>query len=406
MKRIEIYIDRNDQLTVEIYKNEKDTKSERIFRGRESYKIIEKICNGKIRNVTNLNPKDITLHYSDYYIDIFYYEHVLKKLGTTPIKEDLNVFYHMDNIKKIKKKKVKRKNKYIKKRIITTTLGVILLSSVAATNISSIGAAKESDIPKTSTEKIVEDETDENINDVVLKEEQKVNIETIEVEEKKELDEVVVSISYDDRSHTEKATITKSYYGDLIEKYSKQYGLDPKIVIGIATQERGVHSGVKDAGGATGLMQIQVGVWRNQPLTAFNYNTNSKETIVVNEGMLSDVDYNVKVGCMIFQNNIKEMKNNMLAAIQCYNLGSNNMRKILNAYSNNTGRSIDTILADINDNGWLEYRDILGIGDPEYVEHVCSWIGDEVTINNVENNGNIVNLSINNKSETKNVSIN
>lgn len=402
MKRIEIYVDRNDQLTVELFSNEKDTKSERIYRGRDSYQIIEKICNGKIRNITNLNPNDITLHYSNYYIDIFYYEHVLKKLGTIPIKEDINVFYHMDNIKKIKKKKVKRKNKYIKKRIITTTLGVILLSSVAATNISSADAElKATDMPNIKTEKIIEDEIDENINN----NEENLD-EIIEKQNKKELDEVVVSISYEDRSDTEKATITKSYYGDLIEKYSNQYGLDPKIVTGIATQERGIHSGIKDAGGATGLMQIQVGVWRNQPLTAFNYNTNSKETIIVNEGMLSDIDYNIKVGCMIFQNNIKEMKNNMLAAIQCYNLGSNNMRKILNAYSNNTGRSIDTILADINDNGWLEYRDILGIGDPEYIEHVCSWIGNEVTINNTKNNGNMVNLSINNKSQTKKVSIN
>ena len=159
MKRIEIYVDRNDQLVVEIYNNEKEINKVTTFKGRDSYPIIEKICSGKIKNVTNLNPKDITLHYSNYYIDIFYYEHVLNKLGTTPIKEDLNVFYHMNNIKNIKKKKVKRKNKYIKKKIITTTLGVILLSSVAATNISSVGAEnKTNDISNIKNDNMREEE--------------------------------------------------------------------------------------------------------------------------------------------------------------------------------------------------------------------------------------------------------
>lgn len=401
MKRIEIYVDNSDKLIVELYNNEKDYNDKKIFKGRDSYKVIDKMCSGKIRHVSNLNSNDITLHYNSYYVDIFDYEQVLNKLGTAPIKEDLNIFYNMQNIKNIKKNKVQRKNKYVKKKIITTTLGLMVLGSVATVNISSVGAKnkEEKGLPL-KIEKTIDKEIDNSVNDVVeLK-------DNTQLEEKIESNEIVVSIPYDDRSNTEKASITKNYYGDLIEKYSKQYGLDSKIVTAIATQERGIHSGVKDSGGATGLMQIQNGAWVGGKLTAFNYNTNETETIIVNEEMLSDINYNIKVGCMIFQNNIREMKNNMLAAIQCYNLGSNNMRKILNAYSKDTGRPVDTILNDINDNGWLEYRNILGIGDPEYIENVLSWVGDKVTINNVQSNGNIVNLSISNENQTKNMSIN
>lgn len=401
MKRIEIYVNNSDKLVVELYNNEQNYNDKKVFKGRDGYALIDRMCNGKIRQVSNLNSNDITLHYNNYYVDIFDYEQVLSKLGTNPIKKDLNIFYNTKNIKNIKKNKVQRKNKYVKKKIITTTLGLIVLSSVAAINIDNVGAKnKETKNPPLKIEKITDKEIDNNVNDLVeLK-------ENSQLEEKTESNEILVSISYDDRSNTEKASITKNYYGDLIEKYSKQYGLDSKIVTAIATQERGVHSTVKDSGGATGLMQIQNGAWVGNKLTAFNYNTNQAETIIVNEDMLSDINYNIKVGCMIFQNNMREMKNNMLAAIQCYNLGSTNMRKILNAYSKDTGRSIDTILNDVNDNGWLEYRDILGIGDPEYIENVLSWVGDKVTINNVQSNGNVVNLSICNENQTKNMSIN
>lgn len=34
------------------------------------------------------------------------------------------------------------------------------------------------------------------------------------------------------------------------------YGVDPALVLAVATQERGIHSSVTDTGGATGLMQI------------------------------------------------------------------------------------------------------------------------------------------------------
>ena len=65
------------------------------------------------------------------------------------------------------------------------------------------------------------------------------------------------------------------------------YGLDPKIIIAIATQESGIHSTRSINGCATGLMQIENSVWRDQKLTVFNYDTLEYETIVVNVENLS-----------------------------------------------------------------------------------------------------------------------
>lgn len=406
MKRLEIYIDSKEQLKLEIYNNENDKDPNKVYAGRKCYPVIEKYCDGKIRKMKKLNPNDITLYYKHCFIDVFYYKSVLRKNGTNPILNDLCDYKSKLSLKRNKKKRVQRKVKYAKKKMILTTIGLFTLSSVIGTSIYALKQDKfdAKTLIKTEKEKDIEvDIENEDVKNIVEQAEQEVEEQ---VKKESDVEEIVMSFSYEDYSDTEKAINTKNNYGDLLNKYSKQYGIDPIIMTGIATQERGVHSRVKDEGGATGLMQIQNGPWVGRSLTAYNYNTNQNETIIVDEAKLSDLEYNIKVGCMIFQNNIKEMNNNMIAAIQCYNLGSTNMRKILRAYSNQTGRSIDAILSDINDNGWLECRDILGIGDPEYIEHVFSWIGDEVTLNNVENNGKLVNLCINNKNETKSISIN
>lgn len=402
MKRIDIYVDGKDKLTLDIYKDENDRTKSKVYKGSKCYDIIAKYCNGKIRGFKNINDNDISLEYKTYYVDVYDYKQVFRKNGIKPIEEDIGLYFSNLNIKKIKKQKVKRKNKYIKKKIIAPGLAFIVLGSVITTTIYGLEKNVSEAQNKQNTEKEVE--MDNEIKDKIIKD----TVEQAEqkVKKEKKLEEVSMSISYDDKSNTEKAVVTKKYYGDLIKKYSKQYGLDPKIVTAIATQERGIHSSVKDPGGAIGLMQIQIGAWRGLNLSAYNYETKRLETITVDEEKIDDINYNIKVGCMIFQNNIKEMKNNILAAIQCYNLGCTNMNKILDEYSKDTGRSKDAILGDINDTGWMEYRDMLGVGDPQYVEHVFSWIGDEININNVKSDGKIINLNINNNEQTKNVSIN
>ena len=47
-------------------------------------------------------------------------------------------------------------------------------------------------------------------------------------------------------------------------------------------------------------------------------------------------------------------------------------------------------------NTWLNYRSQLGIGDPQYVEHVFSYIKDKkITI--LDNNGNPTSINLNNQ---------
>ena len=311
MRKIWLYVDDKNQLRLNIYDKKDEDKIEREFRGRDCYKYIEKLCNGKLKNRIDINSNDTQLIYNNHYIDIFGLEEVLNKYGTKPILEDIQIYECLKNANKIKKKKVQRKNKYVGVKIATAGLVLAVLSGIVMGNVGNKKyKAEESKIK-------IENEVDDLIDDLVYDEEE-TKEEIINLVKEETNDKVVVKLNYNDESDEKKAYIAKSYYGETITKYAEQYGVDPIVMIAIATQERGIHSDKKDIGGATGLMQIQNGSWVGKPLTAFNYNTNQKETIIVDEDSLSDVYYNIKVGCMIFQNNMKEMKNNVIAAtIMC-----------------------------------------------------------------------------------------
>lgn len=401
MRKIWLYVDNKNQLRLNIYDKKEQDKVVREYRGRDCYKCIEKLCNGKVKNRIDINSDDVELVYNSHTLSIFGLEEVLNKYGTTPILEDIQIYECSKNARKIMNKKVKRKNKHVKVKLVAAGIVLTILSGVA---VGSLGNKKYKAVSSTTN---IEMETDDLIEDLLYEEEEIqeeiVNLTNNQKKEKINLineeknEKVVVKLNYSDESDEKKAYIAKSYYGETITKYAKQYGVDPIVMIAIATQERGIHSDQKDIGGATGLMQIQNGSWVGKPLTAFNYNTNQKETIIVNEDDLSDVYYNIKVGCMIFQNNMMQMQNNVIAAIQCYNMGYPNMEKILETYSNKTGKSMNEILLDINDYGWLDYRSVVEVGDTEYVENVVRWIGKNADLGTYNNNGEDIDIVVTTK---------
>lgn len=398
MRKIWLYVDSKNQLRLNIYDKKEQDKIIREYRGRECYKCIEKLCNGKMKDRIDINSNDVELVYNTHILSIFGLEEVLSKYGTNPILEDIEIYECIKNAQKIKNKKVKRKNKHVKVKLVAAGLILTILSGVAA---GSLGNKK---YKAYSSPTNIEIESDDLIEDLLYDEETQEEIvslsdekQIINLANEEQNEKVVVKLNYSDESDEKKAYIAKSYYGETITKYAKQYGVDPIVMIAIATQERGIHSDQKDIGGATGLMQIQNGSWVGKPLTAFNYNTNQKETIIVNEDDLSNVYYNIKVGCMIFQNNMREMKNNVIAAIQCYNMGYPNMEKILETYSNKTGKSMDEILLDINDYGWLDCRSAVEVGDTEYVENVVRWIGKNADLGTYNNNGEDIDIVVTTK---------
>lgn len=401
MKRIDVYTDQKGTLTLRQYDSRDPDRAELIYKNSDAYHYLNKISqiipmrDLKI-NVTNDKIKSFDTFYENYNIrvkmsdDLDKYENAL-----SPFLDKIVKFGEHQRIKEIKQSrrdkglkeipKVKRNNKHRGKQLTATVLvAATLLTATYFSLTSNAEKVQPSNVDDTSQiVRIVEEESD-NIGDIAID----------YVSNTKNDD--IVRLEYIDNFNTEKAMKTKELYGDTIAKYANDYGIDPIIAIAVATQERGIHSSKKDPGGATGLMQIQNSVWVNQEVSAYNFESGKQDRFIVTEDMLGNVESNIKIGCMILQNAMQYMDYNILAGIQCYNMGYGNMSKILNAYANEKGISRDEVLNNKTDTGWLEYRDMINVGDQKYLEHVLSWVGPNVNVSVNSKNGETSVLSCTN----------
>ena len=180
--------------------------------------------------------------------------------------------------------------------------------------------------------------------------------------------------NYEDRENQDQVYQAKRYE-DIFEKYAKTYGLDKNLVIALAAQESaGEHYDNLDNGCAEGIMQVEKDVHIGTELTAYNFDTDSMETIEVTAENLQDLDTNIKIGCMILRNCIEQNDYNIPLSLQTYNFGPGNMAEALSVCSANEAISEDKMISDPTSTKWLDYREFLNTGDPLYVEHVFSFL--------------------------------
>ena len=305
------------------------------------------IKNSKLKIENN----KITLNYNNKKINIKNYNNN-RDITLDRIIDQLKIEYRKQKREFLKKKKIKR----IKK--ITS---IILISTIAtSTLIVTSKNNKEIDIPQNEyiTEVEIDNKTD---NELVQKE---------SIIDKTDIDyrEYNINVEFESRLDSDKLRITKAYYEDIITRISNEYGIDPQIMIAIATQEMGVHE-IDETASALGLMQIEKGVWNNETITAFNYEKKDYETIIVTEEKLKDLEFNIRTGCIIFQQCLKNSNYNLCLAIQMYNYGYGNTKKILKKCY---GENFD--FNNITNNEWLEYRTNISEGDNLYLEHILSYI--------------------------------
>lgn len=165
-------------------------------------------------------------------------------------------------------------------------------------------------------------------------------------------------------------------YATYFQKYGDMYGIDPLLLAAKAAQERGgVHSTVKDPGGALGVMQIQVNSHVNTNKSAFNYKTGQKDTVYATMAKIQNLETNIQLGAIIMQNSISEQKYNPLLGLQAYNYGTGGMNKVVKAYASAKGITADEVRKNSKDTGWMPYREKVhgkGYGDVQYIEHVLS----------------------------------
>ncbi|QZY57461.1 lytic transglycosylase domain-containing protein [Crassaminicella profunda] len=111
------------------------------------------------------------------------------------------------------------------------------------------------------------------------------------------------------------------HYGDIIEKYAKEYKLDPYLIAAIIRTESKFDEKAKSNKNARGLMQISevTGKWASEELSIDNYN----------EEILFIPDTNIKIGCWYIDKLREEFDDHLQLMIAAYNGGSGNVNKWL-----------------------------------------------------------------------------
>ena len=202
------------------------------------------------------------------------------------------------------------------------------------------------------------------------------------------------NIDFSDRTSDEKAINAKNNYYDIISRYAKTYGIDPNLMMAIATQEKGIHSNVMDAGGGVGLMQMQYGVWVNQDISAYNFETNKWETFHITDNNIRELDTNIKIGCMYFQNCLNNMQYNVPAALCAYNWGATSTQNKLEKFSKDRGLTTDETL-NASDTSWINLFAVDGDVSLAYPKMVLSYYDTSIPIKNekLDKDGNQIVVS-------------
>lgn len=203
-------------------------------------------------------------------------------------------------------------------------------------------------------------------------------------------------LSYPDLSYDEKAIITKNKYGDLIEKYAKKCGLDPNLVMGIATQESGNHEFGLRNGSLGGLMQIEISYWDGKEIEYYDFEDQELSLIKISREAIQNVENNLLVACAILQSELRTFNYNILLSTQSYNMGYDNMSKVLDKASKETGIPKTKLINDHNCLEWLNYTDFVDAGDPDYLNNVLRYTGygyDFYDLSCTKENGDVVTVT-------------
>jgi len=182
-------------------------------------------------------------------------------------------------------------------------------------------------------------------------------------------------------------------------QYGNDFGVDPYIAYSLFygetnfEHEKTIPGGSRYNGYGVGIGQHESPNGKNS-VTAFNFNTNQYETEIISMENACDLEKNIKMSIMLLQNKLNKYNGNIYVAIQSYNYGDWAMNVILNEYAKEKNMTLDEILNDHSDTGWLKYVEYFHnnpqqylpnwnyktYGDPNYVTKIIGYyIGTEST---------------------------
>lgn len=366
------FFKRNGELLACIYDFENGKR--RIVKSSKNLKKFKMICENYGYDTRKPCVIDDDLDTINAIIDEFY-----DFISQKEYHSKINIFNIPSNIVKlIKKPPLKHKG-----IIIGTLTAAVVITGIAKYEKSH----KKEDTVTNSTPQIVQSPDSENEYLPDVDQNKDKELESI-------INEKAFHFSYEDRSTDTPIENTKQYE-ILFETYAYRYGLDKNLLMAVAAQEsNGDHYGTLDTGYGVGIMQIEEAVHLGATESAFNFETGDYDSIEVTEDALRNIETNIQLGAMILRQCIDNSNYNIPLALQTYNYGYGNMQTVLDECCNNEGIDEDTLRNDPSNNSWLQYRDILSIGDSKYVEHVFSYLPNETNITIKDQDYNDVNIKI------------
>ncbi len=220
------------------------------------------------------------------------------------------------------------------------------------------------------------------------------------------IDEKDIDTAYlDYEDQTNGITYTGAYemQYDRAEKHGLRWGMSTNLVLGMITQE--------SAGKGDNLMHVIFDAWLDQPLTAYDFENQKYQTIVLTDEPqkfagedittisredLNNVDIHLDVACIIYRYCLDRMENNIPAAIQAFNIGCEGMNTVFRETSAHTGISFDELKSDPTNVEFMNYTDCIDWGDHEYLKNVARYIGDEpISIKVLNEDGEIEYIELN-----------
>lgn len=114
-------------------------------------------------------------------------------------------------------------------------------------------------------------------------------------------------------------TLYPTTYSEYVEKYAKEYNVDPLLIFAIIKAESNFNPNVVSSSSAIGLMQL-MDATAEELAKKLNINYVAKVS-------LYNPELNIQMGTKYFSDLIKEYEGNMILAMTAYNAGKGNLKK-------------------------------------------------------------------------------
>lgn len=188
---------------------------------------------------------------------------------------------------------------------------------------------------------------------------------------------------------------------DLVEKFIKydtEFGIDPYLHMALCMQESSLNQDVKSLNPATGICQIENSNIGSK-VVAYNYVTQNYEEMLISNENVNNIDTNIKIGAMLFQNKLIKY-NDLSIALQSYNYGSSciDMLIRISGIENPTYNELKPYIEGIHDNpqNYLNNWNYKTYGDKNYASNVLRYLPGNYTYYNLDSsNINLCNADTN-----------